>query len=336
MDKAINHMEQLTGKVKDITSVLKLQNENAEINDKNTAKLKEMSDKMEYIVSQAIGECPICYTPTSVKNTCCMSKCGHHMCASCYYKWTDVKGKNTCPMCRSDIFSKDSKLADTIYRLNGVSRERLQILRGSLEYYDRIMAEKRRELDSLTESVERVKHDLKFSARELNIVEAELSDRDNILDEMETYLKDTNKWRKKHDKRMKHEISLARKKWRDSIKKVNKQAKEKANIRYIVNSVGLIKWHDSITPFIKLEMDRLRTMDTNIIKNDLNVNITNADEEVIGWGDTILAQDDDIEMETRAELDLNKRIHIDTNRQRRESWPGGLSYTLTNVYFDGR
>jgi hypothetical protein len=63
MDKAINDMEQLTGKVKDITSVLKLQNENAEINDKNTAKLKEMSDKMEYIVSQAISECPICYTP---------------------------------------------------------------------------------------------------------------------------------------------------------------------------------------------------------------------------------------------------------------------------------
>ena len=220
------------------------------------------------------------------------------MCASCYYKWTDVKGKNTCPMCRSDIFSRDSKLADTLSRLNGVSRERLQILRGSLEYYDRIMAEKRRELDSLTESVERVKHDLKFSARELNIVEAELSDRNNILDEMETYLKDTNKWKKKHDKRMKHEISFARKKWRDSIKKVNKQAKEKANIRYIVNSAGLIKWHDSITPFMKVEMDRLRTMDTNIIKNDLNVNINNADEEVIGWGDTILAQDDDIEMES--------------------------------------
>lgn len=318
MNKAINDMEQLTGKVKDITSVLKLQNENAEINDKNTAKLKEMSDKMDYIISQTISECPICYSPTSVKNSCCMSKCGHHMCASCYYKWTDVKGKNTCPMCRSDIFSKDSKLPDTLSRLNGVSHERLQILQDSLAYYDRIMAEKQRELDTLTVSVERVKHDLKFSARELNIVEAELSDRESILDEMDAYTKDINKWKKKHDKRMKHEISLARKKWRNSIKKVNKQVKERANIKKIANSAGLIKWHDSITPFIKLEMDRLRTVDTNIIKNDLNVNIKNADEEVIGWGDTILAQDDDIEMETRAELDLNNHIHMDTYSYRDE------------------
>ena len=298
MSNVENDTAKLTTQLNDINSVLALQNSNAELNDINTAKLKEMSDKMEYIVSQAIGECPICYNPTSVKNTCCMSKCGHHMCTSCYYKWVDVKGKNTCPMCRRDIFSRDSKLRDTLSRLNGVSFERLQILRGSLRYYDRVNAAKKQELASLTESVERVKHDLKLSTRELKIIEVELVDRNNILDEMETYTKDINKWKTKHDKRIKHEISMARKKWRDSIKKVNKQAKEKANIRYIVNSAGLIKWHDSITPFMKVEMDRLRTMDTNIIKNDLNVNINNADEEVIGWGDTILAQDDDIEMES--------------------------------------
>ena len=304
MSNVENDTAKLTTQLNDINSVLALQNSNAELNDINTAKLKEMSDKMEYIVSQAISECPICYNPTSVKNSCCMSKCGHHMCTSCYYKWVDVKGKNTCPMCRCDIFSRDSKLRDTLSRLNGVSFERLQILRGSLRYYDRVNAEKKQELASLTESVERVKHDLKFSTRELKIIEVELVDRNNILDEMETYTKDINKWKTKHDKRMKHEISMARKKWRDSIKKVNKQAKEKANIRYIVNSAGLIKWHDSITPFIKLEMDRLRTMGTNIIKNDLKSNYTS--EEVIGWGDSNMADNCNIEPETR--LDLCGRI----------------------------
>ena len=304
MSNVENDTAKLTTQLNDINSVLALQNSNAELNDINTAKLKEMSDKMEYIVSQAISECPICYNPTSVKNSCCMSKCGHHMCTSCYYKWVDVKGKNTCPMCRRDIFSRDSKLRDTLSRLNGVSFERLQILRGSIRYYDRVNAEKKQELASLTESVERVKHDLKFSARELKIIEVELVDRNNILDEMETYTKDINKWKTKHDKRMKHEISMARKKWRDSIKKVNKQAKEKANIRYIVNSAGLIKWHDSITPFIKLEMDRLRTMGTNIIKNDLKSNYTS--EEVIGWGDSNMADNCNIEPETR--LDLYGRI----------------------------
>ena len=304
MSNVENDIAKLTTQLNDINSVLALQNSNAELNDINTAKLKEMSDKMEYIVSQAISECPICYNPTSVKNSCCMSKCGHHMCTSCYYKWVDVKGKNTCPMCRRDIFSRDSKLRDTLSRLNGVSFERLQILRGSIRYYDRVNAEKKQELASLTESVERVKHDLKFSARELKIIEVELVDRNNILDEMETYTKDINKWKTKHDKRMKHEISMARKKWRDSIKKVNKQAKEKANIRYIVNSAGLIKWHDSITPFMKLEMDRLRMVNAYIIKNDLKANYTS--EEVIGWGDSNMADNCNIEPETR--LDLCGRI----------------------------
>ena len=41
MKKAINDMTQLTGKVKDITSVLKLQNENAEITKQNDEKLKD-------------------------------------------------------------------------------------------------------------------------------------------------------------------------------------------------------------------------------------------------------------------------------------------------------
>ena len=258
MSNVENDIAKLTTQLNDINSVLALQNSNAELNDINTEKLLKMSDKIGYIISQTISECPICYNPTSVKNSCCMSKCGHHMCTSCYYKWVDVKGRNTCPMCRRDIFSRDSKLRDTLSRLNGVSFERLQILRGSLRYYDRVNAEKKQELASLTESVaakkqelasltesvERVKHDLKFSTRELKIIEVELVDRNNILDEMETYTKDINKWKTKHDKRMKHEISMARKKWRKSIKKVNEQAKEKANIRNIVNSAGLIKWHD--------------------------------------------------------------------------------------------
>ena len=136
-----------------------------------------------------------------------------------------------------------------------------------------------------------VKYDLDWSSRELRIIETELADREDILDEMVLYKRDINKWKKKHDKRIKREISLGYKNWRKCIGKVNVLAKEKVAIRIIVNSSNLIKWHDSITPFMKLELGCLRTINTNIIKNNLKID---TDEEEIGWGGTIFADLNDI------------------------------------------
>lgn len=326
MSNVENDIAKLTTQLNDINSVLALQNSNAELNDISTEKLLEMlSDKIGYLISQTISECPICYNPTSVKNSCCMSKCGHHMCTSCYYKWVDVKGKNTCPMCRDNIFSRDTKLLSTLLRLNGESKEHLQILRGSLEYYKNKIREKQEELDNANQRYEEMTNQLSYGRAELKMIEIELTERDGILNEMELYLKDSNKWKKAHDVRIKREISLARRKWRKSMKQVNIQVKEKANIRKIVNSGNLIKWHDSITPFMKLEMERICRYHTKIIKNNLKF-----DEEEIGLGDTILADDGDIEMETSAELDLQKRIRTDTNRQGRESWYEGLSWAVVS------
>ena len=277
------------------TSVLRLQravNEKAVDNEK---KMQCLSEKLAFITEQAFGECPVCYHTISFKNSCCMPKCGHSMCVKCYYNWADKQGKNTCPMCRDDIFSRNTKLLSTLLRLNGESNERLQILRGSLEYYKNKIRGKKEELDNANQRYEEMKNQLSYGRAELKMIEIELTERDGILNEMELYLKDNSEWKKVHDDRIKREISLARRKWRKSIKQVNIQVKEKANIRAIVNSGNLIKWHDSITPFMKLEMERIYRSDTNIIKNNLKFD---AEEEEIGLGDTILADDGDIETET--------------------------------------
>ena len=318
-------LNNVTSSLTNITSVLQLQkavNKKAVDNEK---KMTDLSEKMAFITEQALGECPVCYCAISFKNSCCMPKCGHSMCVKCYYNWTNKQGKNTCPMCRDNIFSRDTKLLSTLLRLNGESKEHLQILRGSLEYYKNKIREKQEELDNANQRYEEMTNQLSYGRAELKMIEIELTERDGILNEMDLYLKDSNKWKKAHDVRIKREISLARRKWRKSMKQVNIQVKEKANIRKIVNSGNLIKWHDSITPFMKLEMERICRYHTKIIKNNLKF-----DEEEIGLGDTILADDGDIEMETSAELDLQKRIRTDTNRQGRESWYEGLSWAVVS------
>ena len=285
------HTSTLTNIGSDITSTLQLQKEVTKIAVDSEKRIRDLSAKLAFITEQALSECPVCYCPTSVKNSCCMPTCGHNMCVTCYYKWVGGKGKNSCPMCRADIFSRDSKLRGTLSRLNGESQESLQILRGSLQHYRNKINDKIEELALLKDTVAHVKYDLDWSSRELRIIETELADREDILDEMVLYKRDINKWKKKHDKRIKREISLGYKNWRKCIGKVNVLAKEKVAIRIIVNSSNLIKWHDSITPFMKLELGCLRTINTNIIKNNLKID---TDEEEIGWGGTIFADLNDI------------------------------------------
>jgi hypothetical protein len=45
-------------------------------------------------------DCPICYT--RIKNSCIGSNCTHHFCLDCLKKWKQL-GKNTCPICKSNL-----------------------------------------------------------------------------------------------------------------------------------------------------------------------------------------------------------------------------------------
>lgn len=269
MNKAINDMEQLTDKVKDITSVLKLQNENAEINKQNDKKLKEMSNKMDYIISQTISECPICYTPTSVKNSCCMSSCRHHMCTSCYYKWTDVKGKNSCPICRSDIFKLNNKIQDTRDDLEREVASYSQYSQQIIDDYNKQIKEKKeelelriKELDNAYDQISKLDNELHEIYDDIDDANTKLDNMNDYVSQIQTYKRNPTQWAKQYDSWLTAEISKGRREWRKNIAKVNRSFMLKNRIEKISsqNKVNLINQDENEIRLINLEMRRVETI----------------------------------------------------------------------------
>lgn len=286
MNKALNDMKQLTDKVKDITSVLKLQNENAEINKQNDKKLKEMSDKMNYIISQTISECPICYTPISVKNSCCMSSCTHNMCTSCYYKWTDVKGKNSCPICRSDIFKLNNKIQDTRDELEREVASYSQYSQQIIDNYNNQIKEKKeelelriKELDNAYDQISKLDNELHEIYDDIDDANTKLDNMNDYVSQIQTYKRNPTQWAKQYDSWLTAEISKSRREWRKNIAKVNRSFMLKNRIKNISsqNKVNLINQGENDIRLINLEIRRVET-----ISNCHNV--TNE----IGLANTIL------------------------------------------------
>lgn len=269
MKKAINDMTQLTDKVKDITSVLKLQNENAEITKQNDEKLKEMSDKMDYIISQTISECPICYTPTSVKNSCCMSSCKHHMCTSCYYKWTDVKGKNSCPICRSDIFKFNNKIQDARDGLEREVASYSQYSQQIIDDYNKQIKEKKeelelriKELDNAYDQISKLDNELHEIYDDIDDANTKLDNMNEFVSQIQTYKRNPTQWAKQYDSWLTAEISKGRREWRKNIAKVNRSFMLKNRIKDISNksNLNLINQDENEIRLINLEMRRVETI----------------------------------------------------------------------------
>lgn len=281
MNKAINDMEQLTDKVKDITSVLKLQNENAEITKQNDKKLKEMSNKMDYIISQTISECPICYTPTSVKNSCCMSSCRHHMCTSCYYKWTDVKGKNSCPICRSDIFKLNNKIQDTRDDLEREVASYSQYSQQIIDDYNKQIKEKKeelelriKELDNAYDQISKLDNELHEIYDDIDDANTKLDNMNDYVSQIQTYKRNPTQWAKQYDSWLTAEISKGRREWRKNIAKVNRSFMLKNRIKKLSsqNKVNLINQDENEIRLINLEMRRVETISNcHTVTNDIGL-----------------------------------------------------------------
>ena len=90
-----------------MSELLKLQLKVAEIAEENKKKVAALQAKFEKVEAEAYDECPVCYGSISVKNACCMPNCDHKMCKNCYYNWLDKQEKNTCPMCREEVFKNN-------------------------------------------------------------------------------------------------------------------------------------------------------------------------------------------------------------------------------------
>ena len=46
-----------------------------------------------------IQECPVCYEVLNI-NTVVNLQCGHNQCKTCFWKWTNEQGANSCCLCR--------------------------------------------------------------------------------------------------------------------------------------------------------------------------------------------------------------------------------------------
>ena len=103
-------MDSTKKKLTDITTVLELQQRVNEIAEENKERVAVLAAKFDKVQKEAFSECPVCYNEISVKNTCCMPKCDHKLCRCCYYSWLDEQEKNTCPMCRDEIFKTNDDI----------------------------------------------------------------------------------------------------------------------------------------------------------------------------------------------------------------------------------
>ena len=202
-------MDQLPKDLNNMETIIQLQNQVKELAESNKRKVQSLEEKFEKVVEVAFGECPVCYTTITQKNTCCMPNCDHNMCKSCYYNWLDKQEKNTCPMCRAEVFKNNDQIREKKSALiKGVND-----LNNDLQD---LQSEKEKKIDEL----EVVKDDIYDAERDYWQLEDEIFDKQQILEEIKVYQKDPEKWKKKKEKRLRKQIIIGLEIWRENMKEI--------------------------------------------------------------------------------------------------------------------
>jgi len=210
-----------------VSDILKLQLKVSEESKKTREKVEEMEKKFEKIQKEAYDTCPVCYEDISVKNTCCMPNCSHKMCKGCYYNWLDTQEKNTCPMCREEVFKNNLDIK--------TKRSVLQNHLDSLESEVAEMYEERRIIRKSMVQTKKEEQDMEDTVKWLynkyDQLRDEIFDNEQIMDEIREYKRDPEKWRKKKEKRLKRQIREGYRVWRNNMKIINKEFVKKWWIR---------------------------------------------------------------------------------------------------------
>ena len=204
-------------------SVLKLQLQVAEIAEENKKKVAGLQVKFEKVEAEAYDECPVCYCSISVKNTCCMPNCDHKMCKNCYYNWLDKQEKNTCPMCREEVFKNNLDIK--------TKRSTLQQHLDSLEsevaemYHERRHI--RKSIRDTQDELAQVDDDVNKLYNKHDQLRDEIFDKQQLVDEINEYKRNPETWRIRKEKRLRKLIRIGREKWKSNIKNVHKELDEK-------------------------------------------------------------------------------------------------------------
>jgi len=202
-----------------VSDILKLQLKVSEESKKTREKVHEMEKKFERLQQEAYDTCPVCYEDISVKNTCCMPNCSHKMCKGCYYNWLDAQEKNTCPMCREEVFKNNLDIK--------TKRSVLQNHLDSLENEVAELYEERRQIRKSMVHTKKEEQDIEDSVKWLynkyDQLRDEIFDSEQIMDEIREYKRDPEKWREKKERRLKWQIWEGYRVWRHNMKTINKE-----------------------------------------------------------------------------------------------------------------
>ena len=198
-------------KLKKMDEVMKLQQQVAEIAEENKRKVAILQAKFEKVEKEAYDECPVCYGSISVKNTCCMPNCNHKMCKNCYYNWLDKQEKNTCPMCREEVFKNNLDI-----------KTKRSVLQQHLDSLESEVAEMYHERRHIRKSIRDTQDELIQVDDDVNKLydkhdqlRDEIFDNRQLVDEIREYKRNPEKWRIRKEQRLKQEIKEGYLTWRD-------------------------------------------------------------------------------------------------------------------------
>ena len=203
--------------------ILKLQHKVSEIAEENKKKVAALQAKFEKVEREAYDECPVCYGSISVKNTCCMPNCDHKMCKNCYYNWLDKQEKNTCPMCRTEVFKNN----DDIITKRETLQHQVNDLIGNIQNLNWDRRELRKSIMQAHKEEQEMRDSVMWLEDKYDQLEDEIFDKKQIVDEIREYERHHDIWKKKRKRRLGKLICVGRKKWRTNIKNVHKELFQK-------------------------------------------------------------------------------------------------------------
>ena len=176
-----------------MSDILKSQLHVAELAEENKKKVAALKAKFEKVVAEAFDECPVCYSSISVKNTCCMPNCDHKMCKNCYYNWLDKQEKNTCPMCREEVFKNNLDI-----------KTKRSVLQNHLDSLESEVAEMYHERRHIRKSIRDTQDELAQVDDDVNKLydkhdqlRDEIFDKQQLVDEIREYERHHDSWKKK-------------------------------------------------------------------------------------------------------------------------------------------
>ena len=231
-----------------------------------------------------LDQCPICYENLTIDNVMNLT-CKHKLCNTCYYNWTDNQGKNTCPCCRNQLYSK--VISERLLEVKELQKE-IDDLEYKENYYDNKINNLLVEIEDIKTDRdllihEKVEYDKKIKKQKQTLQGLEF-DLDIIEDEIE----DNKKYAKEINAIIPEKITYDHRKLAIHFRNIAEEHEKKYD-NYIKKS------QKTVIKSLNYINKRNHTIN-NILKKCIETNkrerIKNDDEDDISIGDSILFKND--------------------------------------------